>query len=55
MRESMKFCNVTHSIKRIEIVLNHTRDNNKFKNRDSLFPLVQCFKATFCYIFYSMF
>ena len=50
MRESM-----THSIKRIKILLSHIRDKNKFKNKDSLFLLVQCFKTNFYYIFYSMF
>ena len=30
-------------------------DMNKFKNGDSLFPLVQYFKTNFCYILYSMF
>ena len=29
---------------KIKIFLSHIRDKNKFKNRDSLFPLVQCFK-----------
>ena len=32
------------------LFLSHIRDKNKFKNRDSLFPLIQCFKTTFCYI-----
>ena len=54
MQESMRFCHMTHSMKRIKILLSHY-DMNKFKNRDSVFPLVQCFKTTFCYIFYSMF
>ena len=40
MRESMKFCHVAHSMKRIEILLNHIEYKNKFKNRDFLFPLV---------------
>ena len=31
--------------KRIEILLSHIRDKNKFKNRDSIFLLVQCFKT----------
>ena len=47
MQESMRFCHVTHSMKRIEILLGHNKDKNKFKNRDSLFPLVQCFNTTF--------
>ena len=45
MRESMRFCHVAHSMKRIEIPLNYIRDKNKFKSGDSLFPLVQCFKT----------
>ena len=40
-----------HIMKRIEIFLSHIKDKNKFKNRDSLFHLVQYFKTTFCYIF----
>ena len=44
MRESMRFYYVAQSMKRIEIPLSHIRDKNKFKSRDSLFPLVQCFK-----------
>ena len=55
MQKSTRFCNVAHSKKIIEILLSHIRDKNKFKNRDSLFPLIQCFKTNFCYIFYSMF
>ena len=55
MRESMRFCHVAHSMKRIEIPLNYIRDKNKFKSGDSLFPLVQHFKTNFCYILYSMF
>ena len=55
MRENMRFCHVAHSMKRIEILLIHIRDKNKFKSEDSLFPLVQCFKTNFCYILYSMF
>ena len=58
MRESMRFCHVVHSLKgieRIEILLNHIRDNNKFKNNDFLFLLVQCFKTNFYYTFCSMF
>ena len=37
MSESMRFCYVAHSTKRIEIFLSHIKDKNKFKNRDSLF------------------
>ena len=55
MRESMRFCQMTHSMKTIEILLNHIGDKNKFKNRDSLFTLVQCFKTIFCYIFIRCF
>ena len=55
MRKSMRFRHVTHSMKRIEILLSHIRDKNKFKSEDSLFLLVQCFKTNFCYILYSMF
>ena len=47
MRESMTFYHVTHSMKRIEILLNHIKDNKKYENGDSLFPLVQYFKTTF--------
>ena len=55
MWKSMGFCHVSHFMKRIDILLSYIRDKNKFKNMGSLFPLVQCFKATFCYIFYLMF
>ena len=48
MQERMRFCHVAHSIKEIQLPLNHIRDKNKFKNGDSLFPLVQYFKANFC-------
>ena len=44
---------VVHSMKRMEILLSHIRDKNKFKN-DSLFPFVQCFKTAFYYSFYSI-
>ena len=47
MRENMRFCHVAHSMKRIEIFLNHVRDKNKFKNKDSLFLLVQMFQDYF--------
>ena len=40
MQHSIRFCNVAHSMNGIEILLNHIRDKSKFKNRDSLFPLV---------------
>ena len=55
MRESMRFCYVSHFMKRIEILLSHIRYKNKFKNKYSLFLLVQYFKTNFYYIFYSMF
>ena len=55
MWENMRSCYVTDSMKRIEIPLSHIRNKNKFKNVDSLFPLIQCFKTNFCYILYSMF
>ena len=45
MRETIRFCYVSHSMKRIEIPLSHIRDKNKFKSGDSLFPLIQCFKT----------
>ena len=38
----------------IEILLNHIIDKNKFKNMDSLFPLVQCFKITFCFFWFNV-
>ena len=47
MQKSMRFCHVAHSMKIIEMLLNHIKDKNKFKNRDTLFPLVQCFKTFF--------
>ena len=31
---------IWESMKRIEIFLNHIRDKNKFKSRNSLFPFV---------------
>ena len=37
MQENMRFCYMAHSMKRIEMILSHIRDKNKFKNRDSLF------------------
>ena len=55
MRESMRFCHVVHSMKRIEIFLSHIRDKNKFKNKDSLFPSVQCFKTIFVTFFIQCF
>ena len=57
----MRFCHMAHSMKRIEIILNHIRDKNKFKNRDSLFLwfnisrllfvtfFIQCFKNTYLF------
>ena len=55
MRESMKFCHVAYSMKRIEIPLSHIRYKNKFKSRDSLFHLVQCFKTIFVTLFIQCF
>ena len=49
--KSMRFCHMEHFLKIIEILLNHIRDKNKFKNIDSLFPLVQCFKTIFFFTF----
>ena len=46
MQESMRF---------FHVLLSHIKDKTKFKNKDSLFLLVQCFKTNFYYIFYSMF
>ena len=46
----MKLYHVAYSLKRIEILLSHIRGKNKFKNYDSLFPLVQCFKTYFYFI-----
>ena len=39
MQESMRFCHMTHNMKRIKIFLSHIKDKNKFKNSDS-----------FCYV-----
>ena len=50
MQESMRSCHVAHFMKIIEILLSHIRDKNKFKNKDFLFLLVQCFKTTFCFL-----
>ena len=55
MRKNMRFCHVTHFMKRIEIFLSHIRNKNKFKNKDSLFPLVQCFKTIFVTFFIQCF
>ena len=55
MWESMRFCHIAHSMKRIEILLSHIRNKNKFKNRDTLFPVSQYFKTNFCYIFFQCF
>ena len=55
MRKSMRFCHVAHSMKKIEIFVSHIRDKNKFKNKDSLFPLVQCFKTIFVTFFLQCF
>ena len=37
MRESMRFCHMVHSMKRIEIPLIHIRDKNKFKDETLYF------------------
>ena len=50
----MGFCHVAHSMNRIEIPLTHIRDKNKFKSRDSLFPLVQCFKTIFVTLLFNV-
>ena len=55
MQESMRFCHVMHSMKRIEIFLSHIKDKNKFKNKNSLFHLVQCFKTIFVTFFIQYF
>ena len=55
MRECIKFYYMAYSIMRIEILLSHIRDKNKFKSEGFLFTLVQCFKTNFCYILYSIF
>ena len=54
MRQSMMLCYVTYSMKRIEIPLRHIRDKNKFKSRDSLFLLVQCFKTIFITLLFNV-
>ena len=55
MQESMRFCCMAHFLKRIEIPLSHVKDKNKFKNRDSLFPLAQCFETIFVTLFIQCF
>ena len=50
MRESLRLYHMAYSMKRIEIPLSHIRNKNKFKSRDSLFPLVQCFKTIFLFL-----
>ena len=47
MREDMRFYHMAYSMKRIDIPLSHIRDKNKFKSKDYLFILVQCFKTIF--------
>ena len=54
MQESMRFCHVKHSMKRIEIPLSHIRDKNKFNSKDSLFPLVQYFKTIFVTLLFNV-
>ena len=48
MQESMRFSHVAHSMKIIEKLLSYIRDKNKFKNKDTLFPMFQYFKTNFC-------
>ena len=62
--ESMRFYHVVHSMKRIEIFLNHIRDKNKFKIRTLYFLwfnvsrllfvtfFIQCFKITISFIWF---
>ena len=40
--------------KRIEILLNHIINKNKFKIGDSLFSLIQCFETTICFIWFNV-
>ena len=54
MQESMRFCHVKHSMKKIEIPLSHIRDKNKFKSRDFLFLLVQYFKTIFVTLLFNI-
>ena len=54
VRESLRFCHVMHSMKRIEIPLSHIRDKNKFKSEDSSFLLVQCFKTIFVTLLFNV-
>ena len=54
MQESMRFCHVKHSMKRIEIPLSYIRDENKFKSKDSLFLLVQYFKTIFVTLLFNV-
>ena len=39
MRECIKFYHMAYSIMRIEILLSHIRDKNKFKSEGFLFTL----------------
>ena len=60
----MRFCHVAYCRKRIEILLNHIRDKNKFKSR--LFIsfgfsrpffvtfFIQCSKSTICFIWFNV-
>ena len=66
MQENMRFCYMAHSMKRIEMILSHIRDKNKFKNRDSLFLwfnisrllfvtfFIQYLKTTICFIWFNI-
>ena len=54
MQKIMRFCHVTHSMKRIEIPLSHIRDKNKFKSSDFLFSFVQYFKTIFVTLLFNV-
>ena len=54
MRENIRFCYVALSLNRIEILLSHFKFQKKFKNRNSLFYLIQCFKTNICFIWFNV-
>ena len=54
MQKIIRFCHVTHSMKRIEIPLSHIRDKNKFKSSDFLFSFVQYFKTIFVTLLFNV-
>ena len=66
MRESMRFYHVAHSMKRIEILLSHIKNKNKFKiwtfyffwfNVSRLLFVtffIQYFKTTICFIWFNI-